>query len=139
VFFFIPTSEEKSKVVKLKKNSSKFLVFRLKAHRKRTNKRILYVARLHMTKKAFKNAQVKVKQAIKAIQKQQSAENVWRFNTVIMGIQNYYSAASHITDDLNELNYHLHKALYNRLKEMRREALFQDFTKFLQKRYESAL
>ena len=128
-------SEEKSKVVNLKKNSSEFLGFRLKAHLKRTNKRTLYVARSHMTKKALENAQIKLKQAIKAIQKHQSAENVWRFNTVIMGIQNYYSAASHITDDLNELSNRLNKALYNRLKEMRKEATFQDFTKSLQKRY----
>jgi RNA-directed DNA polymerase len=54
---------------------------------------------------------------------------------VIMGIQNYYSVASHITTDLNELNNCLNKALYNRLKEMRKEAAFQDFTKSLQKRY----
>jgi len=128
-------SEEKSKVVNIKKNSSEFLGFRFKAHRKRKNKRILYVARSHMTKKALKNAQIKVKQAIKAIQKHQSVENVWRFNTVIMGIQNYYSAASHITDDLTELNNRLHKALYNRLKELKKEATFQDFTKSLQKRY----
>lgn len=31
-------SEEKSKVVNLKKNSSEFLGFRIKAHRKRANK-----------------------------------------------------------------------------------------------------
>jgi len=128
-------SEEKSKVVNLKKNSSEFLGFCIKAHRKKTNKRILYVARSHMTRKALGNAQIKVKRAIKGIQKHQSAENVWRFNTVIMGIQNYYSAASHITDDLNELNNRLNKTLYNRLNEMRKEASFQDFTKSLQKRY----
>ena len=58
-------SEEKSKVVNLKKNSSEFLGFRIKAHPKRTNKRTLYVARSHMTKKALKNAQIKIKQAIK--------------------------------------------------------------------------
>jgi hypothetical protein len=128
-------SEEKSKVVNLKKNSSEFLGFRIKAHQKRTNKRTLYVARSHMTKKALGNAQIKIKQAIKAIQKHQSVENVWRFNTVIMGIQNYYSAASHITDDLIELNSRLHKALYNRLNEMKKEASFQNFTKSLQKRF----
>jgi RNA-directed DNA polymerase len=128
-------SDEKSKVVNLKKNSSEFLGFRFKALLKKTNKRTLYVARSHMTKNALQNAQIKVKQAIKAIQKHQSVENVWRFNTVIMGIQNYYSAASHITDDLTELNNRLHKALYNRLKEMKKEATFQDFTKSLQKRY----
>ena len=88
-----------------------------------------------MTKKALENAQSKLKQAVKAIQKHQSVENVWRFNMVIMGIQNYYSAASHITIDLNELSNRLNKALYNRLKEMRKEATFQDFTKSLQKRY----
>lgn len=128
-------SEEKSKVVNLKKNSSEFLGFRLKAHPKRTSRRTLYVVHSHMTKKALGNAQSKLKQAVKAIQKHQSAENVWRFNTVVMGIQNYYSAASHITKDLNELGNRLNKASYNRLKEMRKEATFQDFTKSLQKRY----
>ncbi|MFE7062029.1 group II intron reverse transcriptase/maturase [Sutcliffiella sp. NPDC057660] len=128
-------SEQKSKVVNLKKNSSEFLGFRFKAHLKKTKKRTLYVARSHMTKNALKNAQIKVKQTIKEIQKHQSVENVWRFNTVIMGIQNYYSAASHITDDLTELNYRLHKTLFNRLKELRKEATFQDFSKSLQKRY----
>ena len=128
-------SDEKSKVVNLKKNSSEFLGFRLKAHPKKTSKRILYVARSHMTKKALGNAQIKLKQTVKAIQKHQSPENVYRFNMVIMGIQNYYSAASHITKDLNELGNRLNKALYNRLKEMRKEATFQDFTKSLQKRY----
>jgi RNA-directed DNA polymerase len=131
----LQVSDEKSKVVNLKKNSSEFLGFRFKAHPKKTNKRTLYVAHSHMTKKALENAHAKVKQAIKAIQKHQSIENVWRFNTVIMGIQNYYSAASHITDDLKELNFRLHKALYNRLKEMKKEATFQDFANSLRKRY----
>ena len=128
-------SEEKSKVVNLKKNSSEFLGFRLKAHLKRTKRRMLYVVRSHMTKKAIENAQSKLKQSVKAIQKHQSVENVWQFNMVIMGIQNYYSAASHITKDLNELSNRLNKVLYNRLKEMRTEATFQNFTKSLQKRY----
>jgi len=129
-------SDEKSKVVNLKKNSSEFLGFRLKAHYKKTTKRTLYVARSHMTKKALNNAQLKLKQAVKVIQKHQSVENVWRFNIVVMGIQNYYAAASHITKDLNELNHRIHRTLHNRLKEIRKEATFQDLTKSLQKRYE---
>ncbi|MGM0865431.1 MAG: group II intron reverse transcriptase/maturase [Bacillota bacterium] len=128
-------SEEKSRVVNLKKNSSEFLGFRIKAHPKKTRKRTLYVARLHMTKKALDNSQIKLKQAIKAIQKHQSPENVWRFNMVVMGLQNYYSAASHITKDLNELNNRLNKAYYNRLKEMRKDASFHEFSQSLQKRY----
>lgn len=128
-------SDEKSKVVNLKKNSSEFLGFRIKAHPKKTTKRTLYVARSHMTKNALDNAQIKLKKAVKTIQKHQSIENVWRFNTVVMGIQNYYSAASHIVDDLIELNHRIHRALHNRLKGIRKEATFQDLTKSLQKRY----
>ena len=52
-----------------------------------------------------------------------------------MGIQNYYSAATQITINLNELNSYLRKTLYNRLKNLRKEANFQDMTKTLQKRY----
>lgn len=128
-------SNEKSKVVNLKKNSSEFLGFRIKAHRKKVNKRILYVARSHMTDKALENAQLKIKDAIKAIQKHETAKNVWRFNTIIMGIQNYYSAASRITIDLNKLSNRVNRALYNRLKEVKKDAEFQDFSKSLQKRY----
>lgn len=128
-------SDEKSKVVNLKKNSSEFLGFRIKAHPKKTTKRALYVARSHMTKKALDNAQIKLRKAVKAIQKHQSIENVWRFNTVVMGIQNYYSAASHIVDDLIELNHRIHRTLHNRLKNIRKVTTFQDLTKTLQKRY----
>ena len=128
-------SDEKSKVVNLKKNSSEFLGFRIKAHFKKTSKRTLYVARSHMTKKALDNTQIKLKKAVKTIQKHQSVENVWQFNTVVMGIQNYYSAASHITDDLKELNHRIHRTLFNRLKGIRKEATFKDLTKSLQKRY----
>ena len=128
-------SDEKSKVVNLKKNSSEFLGFRIKAHRKKVNKRILYVARSHMTDKALENAQMKIKNAIKAIQKHETAKNVWKLNTIIMGIQNYYSAASRITIDLNKLSNRVNRALYNRLKEVKKDAEFQDFSKSLQKRY----
>ena len=88
-----------------------------------------------MTKKAKSNAHIKIKEAIKAIQKKPCIETVWHFNTVVMGIQNYYSAATQITNNLSELNLCLSKTLYNRLKEFRTEATFSDMTKTLQKRY----
>ena len=33
---------------------------------------------------------IKIKDSIKAIQKKPCAETVWHYNTVVMGIQNYY-------------------------------------------------
>jgi group II intron reverse transcriptase/maturase len=130
----LETSEEKSKVINLKNNSSEFLGFTIKAVRKGKT-RFGYVAHSNMSIKAKANASAKIKEAIKAIQKKPSAKTVWNFNTIVMGIQNYYSAATQISTNLNELNSYLRKTMYNRLKILRTDANFHDMTKTLQKRY----
>jgi RNA-directed DNA polymerase len=130
----LETSEEKSKVINLKNNSSEFLGFTIKAVRKGKT-RFGYVAHSNMSIKAKANASAKIKEAIKAIQKKPSAKTVWNFNTIVMGIQNYYSAATQILTNLNELNSYLRKTMYNRLKIFRTDANFHDLTKTLQKRY----
>ncbi|WP_462406936.1 group II intron reverse transcriptase/maturase [Gracilibacillus sp. Marseille-QA3620] len=131
----LETSEEKSKVINLKKNSSEFLGFQFKVFRKGKT-RMGYVVKSNMSKKAKQNAFDNIKQSIKAIQKNPCVQTVWNFNTVVMGIQNYYSVATEIAKNLNELNFHLRKTLHNRLKNVRTEATFQELTKTLQKRYE---
>jgi RNA-directed DNA polymerase len=88
-----------------------------------------------MSKKAKVNAFQKIKEAIKLVKKKPCIQTAWNFNSVVMGIQNYYSVASQITINLNELNYHLRRTLYNQLKNIRTEASFHDMTKTLQKRY----
>ncbi|OIJ16356.1 group II intron reverse transcriptase/maturase [Anaerobacillus alkalilacustris] len=130
----LETSEEKSKVINLKKNSSEFLGFSIKAVRKGKT-RMGYVAQSNMTKKAKSKAFIKIKEAIKAIQKKPSIETVWHYNTVVMGIQNYYATATQVTNNLSELTSQLGKTLYNRLKDLRTEAKFSDMTSTLQKRY----
>lgn len=130
----LETSEEKSKVINLKKNSSEFLGFSIKAVRKGKTK-YGYVAKSNMSKKAKINASNKIKEAIKTVQKHPDNQTVWNFNTIVMGIQNYYSAATRITINLNELNSYLRRIMYNRLKIFRTDADFQDMTKTLQKRY----
>lgn len=130
----LETSVEKSKVVNLKKNTSDFLGFSFKVIRKGKTRRG-HIVKSNMTPKAKKNAYLKIKQSIKAIQKKPCAQTVWNFNTIVMGIQNYYSVATEITNNLNELNFHLRKTLYNRLKDIRKNATFENLTKTLQKRY----
>lgn len=130
----LETSKEKSKVVNLKKNSSEFLGFSFRAVQKGKTRKG-FVAHSCMTNKAKNNVKNKIKESIKAINKKPCAETVWHFNTVVMGIQNYYAAATHISNNLNELNFHLRTTLYNRLKDVRKEAKFEDMTVTLQKRY----
>jgi RNA-directed DNA polymerase len=130
----LETSDEKSKVINLKKNSSEFLGFSFRAIRKGKT-RMGFVAQSNMTRKAKSNALTKIKDSIKVIQKKPCAETVWHYNTVVMGIQNYYAAATRIMKNLSELTSHLSKTLYNRLKNFRKEAIFSDMTCTLQKRY----
>lgn len=130
----LETSDEKSKVINLKKNSSEFLGFSFRAIRKGKT-RFGFVAQSNMTMKAKSNALIKIKDSIKAIQKKPCAGTVWHYNTVVMGIQNYYAAATNIFNNLSELSSHLNKTLYNRLKNIRTEAKFDDLTNTLQKRY----
>jgi RNA-directed DNA polymerase len=134
----LETSDEKSKVINLKKNSSEFLGFSFRAIRKGKT-RMGYAAQSNMTNKAKSNALIKIKDSIKAIQKKPCVETVWHYNTVVMGIQNYYSAASQISKNLSELSSHLSKTQYNRLKNFRTEAKFEDMTNTLQKRYKGYL
>ncbi|MFC4025490.1 group II intron reverse transcriptase/maturase [Oceanobacillus longus] len=130
----LETSKEKSKVINLKKNSSEFLGFSIKAVRKGKTK-YGYVAKSNMSRKTKINASNKIKEAIKTVQKHPGNQTVWNFNTIVMGIQNYYSAATKITINLNELNSYLRKTMYNRLKNLRTDANLHDMTKTLQKRY----
>lgn len=130
----LETSDEKSKVINLKKNSSEFLGFSFRAIRKGKT-RFGFVAQSNMTKKAKSTALIKIKDSIKGIQRKPCAETVWHYNTVVMGIQNYYAVATNISNNLSELSSHLYKTLYNRLKNIRTEAKFEDMTSTLQKRY----
>lgn len=130
----LETSDEKSRVINLKKNSSEFLGFTFKVVRKGKT-RFGHVVHSQMSRKAKTNTSNKIKEAIKAIQKKPCVETVWHYNTVVMGIQNYYSAATQISTNLNELNFYLRKTLYNRLKIFRTDANLHEMTKTLQKRY----
>ena len=75
----LETSEEKSKVLYLNKNSSEFLGFSMKAIRKGKT-RFGYVAKSDMSKKAKANAFQKIKEAIKIIKRKPCIQTVWNFN-----------------------------------------------------------
>src|SRR5690625_3765738 len=64
----LETSEEKSKVINLKKKSSEFLGFSFRVKRKGKT-RFGHVAQSNMRKKAKSNALIKIKDSIKSIKK----------------------------------------------------------------------
>lgn len=111
----LEVNKEKSKVVNLKKNSSTFLGFKVKLVPQGKAK-YGYVAKTSMTDKAIHKTKRILKKRIKEIQITPTSEKVLKFNTTLIGIQNYYKYATKIYLDLTEINYSLLKTIKARLK-----------------------
>jgi group II intron reverse transcriptase/maturase len=111
----LEVNEDKSKVVNLKKNSSTFLGFKVKLV-KQGKSRYGYVAKTGMTDKAIKRTKRTLKEKVKEIQRNPEPDSVLRFNTTLIGIQNYFKYATTIYMDLTEISYSLLKTMKNRLQ-----------------------
>ncbi len=109
-------SEEKSKVVNLKKHYSEFLGFKLKAVRKGGK----FVVRSHMSDKSVKRETEKLKEQIKAIEFCKDVDDeirqIKQYNAMVVGIHNYYRYATAINLDCMAIQFQLNTVLYNRLK-----------------------
>ncbi len=92
-------SEEKSRVVNLKKQYSEFLGFKLKAVRKGGK----FVVRSHMSDKAVKRETEKLKAQIINIEHSDERKSmvirIIQYNLMVMGIHNYYSYATKISSN----------------------------------------
>ena len=109
-------SEEKSKVINLKKHYSEYLGFKLKAVKK-GNK---YAVRSHMRDKAIQKVTDELIEQVKKIQKpkdnRQSTMEICKFNQMVDGVQNYYQYATHINIDCNKIQRAISTVITNRLK-----------------------
>lgn len=105
-------SEEKSKIVNLKTNYSEFLGFKMKVHEKANKK----VVKSHISDKSKKKIKEKLKQQILKIQKNNTSKSVSKYNSMVLGIHNYYRIATHVSIDLNYTSYVINKILYNRTR-----------------------
>lgn len=117
-------SEEKSKVIDIRSNSSEFLGFRFKAQPKgkEADGSTKYVIQSHMRDKAKNKAVKDLCEKIKAMQKEPSVGNVSKYNSTVLGLQNYYKIATQCSQDFGEINFKTRIALHNRLKDVATEA-----------------
>lgn len=108
-------SEEKSKVVNLKKQYSEFLGFKLKAVEKGGK----YVVKSHMSDKALQSEKEKLSGKIKEMQRPKDLLDEKRMlnlhNSMVWGIHNYYKFATHISIDCVKIQRSLSIVMKNRL------------------------
>lgn len=116
-------SEEKSQITNLKKKSSDFLGFQLKMERKGYNRfgRRKYVCQSHIAEKARKRIKKQLKDQIKLMQKapneNELIKNIRIYNSMVIGIHNYYQIATQVNDSLMPIQYQLTQVERHRLKQ----------------------
>ena len=108
-------SEEKSKVVNLKKQYSDFLGFKLKVVKKGDK----YVVKSHMSDKALQHEKEKLSERIKDLQRPKDLLDEKRmlnlYNSTVWGIHNYYRYATHISLDCAKIQRSISIIIKNRL------------------------
>lgn len=118
-------SEEKTKIVNLKKGHIKYLGFEIGTQLK-GNK---YVVESHMSKEAIKKEKDKLIDQVKKIQRPPTNIPRWglinQYNSMVMGIHNYYQKATHISCDLKKADHELDKVVENRLHPTRKGKIEQ--------------
>ncbi|XKB97790.1 group II intron reverse transcriptase/maturase [Niallia sp. JL1B1071] len=122
-------SNEKSKVVNLRKNYSEFLGFKFKVVPKGKKR----VVKSHMLDKSRRKVIEKIKTKAESIRRNPSKAEVTKLNSTILGIHNYYRYATHTTNDFSEISYSVKRILYNKLNKVK--STKGVITPFFQKAY----
>lgn len=109
-------SEEKSKVVNLKKHYSEFLGFKIKAVWKGGK----FVVRSHMSDKAVKREMKKLKNQIKTIahskNKNETILQIKKYNSMVLGIHNYYRYATNVNLDCMKMQFSIYRVAHHQLR-----------------------
>ena len=99
----LEVSEEKTKIVNLKRQYSEFLGIKMKVRPKGEK----LVVESHVCDKAIKRIHKGLKKRIRVISRpkdgEAEAEAIMNYNAFVMGVHNYYKMATHITLDFHEM------------------------------------
>lgn len=111
----LEVSEEKSKIVNLKRHYSEFLGFEIKAVKKRKR----YVVKSHMTQKAITRETNKLAEQVKRIahvqDRDEEAREITLYNSMVFGIHNYYRFATMVATDCEQIHRNVSTVMKNRL------------------------
>lgn len=108
-------SKEKTRVVNLNKQYGEFLGIKIRTKRK-GNKRVVVS---HMCDKAIRKVKTSLKEQFIVLEHSGSKAKfeieLAKYNSIVRGVHNYYSMATNITEDCQEIHNSIYKSLYNRL------------------------
>lgn len=115
-------SEEKSKIVNLKRHYSEFLGFKLKAKPKGKNAKgeTKYIVTSHITDKASNKILCRAKETIDNISHHSNNETKYKYiglyNAFVMGVHQYYNIATEVNKDFHKISFQVNRTLKQKLK-----------------------
>ena len=134
----LEVSQEKTRIVNVKRHYSNFLGFKMKVHPKGEKQAVMsYIADknlLHKRRKLVEQA----KRIAKPRKSYGEAGEIQLYNSMVTGMQNYYQIATHVNLDYSKLNRAVMVVLTNRLSTRRGNRLSRSgrkLTDFERKRY----
>ena len=111
----LEVSQEKTKIVNVKRNYSEFLGFKIKVHKKSDK----YVVKSHISDKKSKQIREKLAEQAKNVAKPRAdkteRDEAMLYNAMVTGEQNYYQIATEISIDLTPIQREIMTILKNRL------------------------
>ena len=118
-------SSEKIRIVNTRQKPMEFLGFSIKVRKKKKDTK--YVVDSHISPKALKDKSDKLANQVKVFCKfkdsDQGAKEVVIYNSMVLGIQNYYRIATNVASDLNVIQQRTYRIMYNRLNTQSGNAL----------------
>ena len=112
----LEVSPEKTRVVNVKRQCAEFLGFKIKAVPKGGK----YVVKSHIRDKQLDHAKQKLKEQAKRVarppENSTERQEINRYNSMVMGIQNYYRIATCVNLDCDKLNRFVMTIFTNRLR-----------------------
>jgi len=105
-------SETKSKIINLRKQSSEFLGFKIKT---KINKK-KFVAITYIADNKKEGIITRLRELIKVMQKNPTAENARKYNSIVLGTHQYFRYATHVSNSFVEIEHRLLKTQNNRLR-----------------------
>ena len=111
----LEVSPEKTRIVNVKRKESEFLGFRIRVRRKGSKDTV----RSHISKKQLNRERHKLIEQVKRIAKPGKGRTergeIKRYNSMVLGIQNYYRIATAVSLDCGSLNRSVMTVMTNRL------------------------
>ena len=123
----LEVSPEKTRVVNVKRRYLEFLGFKIKVHQKGQKQ----VVKAHICDKQMKRLRRKLTEQAKAVRKPRKgkgeAGEIRLYNSMVMGIQNYYRIATNVSIDCSILHRAVMTIFASRLKTQRGSRLAKEF------------